>query len=152
MVATPELYLENIIKPMVRRFEADPTAYDLGFACCVFLYHFCDVVCAQSGGTPGDIKKQIATKDRNFDLVHAVAVAAKHVFVSDKRLAGYVGLRSDDADIGRRAPFSDGSFFSDGTSFSEMPPAIRVKSPDGRWHDLLFVVTSCTKTIEDGFV
>ncbi len=149
MVSTPKLYLDNIVKPMVRRLETETAAYDLAFSCCVLVYHFCDVLAKATGEKVGAVRNRIVAADKNFEIVHAVVVAAKHVTVSDRVFGNYVGLRSDDAEIGSAAAFSDGSFFDDGSSFSDMPDVVRIKTPDGAWHDLLYVAKSCERTLED---
>ena len=109
-----------------------------------------------TGDKIAKIKNGIASVNSHFEIVHAVAIAAKHVTVRNPKkipaLVRFEGLRSDDARVGSGAAFSDGSFFSDGTSFADIPDVVRVRTPDGTWHDLLHVVRSCARTLEERFV
>ncbi|WP_271588792.1 hypothetical protein [Bradyrhizobium sp. CCBAU 53415] len=53
-----------------------------------------------------------------------IANASKH-FVLDR--GRRTGLSADHFEIGKGAAFSDGSYFCDGTSFSDIPDVVRVQ-------------------------
>jgi len=152
MFSVPGEYTRLIVRPSVDRFLAEPTAYDLGFAACIFLFHFCDVYAEHNSMTSEEARQRIAAVNPIIDVVHAVCIAAKHVRVRNARLGLYRGLMAEHAHIGKAAAFSDGTYFSDGTSFSDRDDVVRVQTPDGAWHDFTFLVSSLTKTIEDHFV
>jgi uncharacterized protein YfiM (DUF2279 family) len=84
----------------------------------------------------------------NFSMIFAIASAAKHLEAQDKRHSALIGLRADSADIGMSAAFTDGTYFSDGTSWNDMPNVVRVKKPDGMPIDVLWLVKTVSATIE----
>jgi hypothetical protein len=137
-------YWARIVKPLIGRFELEPTSIDLAFAACIAVYHVKDYLPLQP-----DIKNSWLINDNdNFSIIFAVASAAKHLEAQDVRHSALVGLRADSADIGKSAAFTDGTYFSDGTSWSDMPNVVRVRKPDGTPIDVLWLVKTVSATIE----
>ena len=156
MISIPAEYVRIIVKPSVQRFLQEPKAFDLGFAACIFLDHFCDVYGLHTFGSSSNPKESAAAAIRKInpliEVIHAVSVAAKHVNVQYPKKSIYVGFMVDHAEIGRSAAHSDGSYFSDGSSYYDMPDVLRIKTPDDRLHDLTFLVSSVLNTIEVNFI
>lgn len=148
MTTTPKLYIENIIKPALARFESEPTSLELCFAVCIFISHLADVIAEHTSRNLKDVRQKLSVENKLFVIVHAFSIAAKHVVVSDNRLEKYVGLKSDDAHIAPGAPWDDGSYWDDGSSWSDIPDVVRIQAPDGNWYDLLFTTKSVTQTLE----
>ena len=137
--SNPRVYMDELAAPLCRRFEAEPTAYDLAISTCIILYHFADVVAHVRGSKPHDIAEEIATKIPAFHTIRAIANAGKHVELTRHPDAALVGLRAEHLARGKGAAFSDGSYFSDGITWSDMPETVVVETPDGRKHDVLHV-------------
>lgn len=137
--SNPRVYMDELAAPICRRFQAEPTAYDLAISTCIILYHFADVLAHVRGSKPHDIAEEIATKIPAFHTIRAIANAGKHVELTRHPDAALVGLRAEHLARGKGAAFSDGSYFSDGTTWSDMPETVVVETPDGRKHDVLHV-------------
>ena len=140
-------YVETILAPMVARYLAEPAAKDLGFAACILAFHSVDYA-AKDGrfGSKSNFEAKLRDFNADFEIVHALATAAKHTLVNDRRLQ-HVGLQEEDAIISSAAAFSDGAYFSDGSSWADMPQAIQVKTPDGIFHDLTFILPRLLENI-----
>lgn len=151
MFSVPAEYDTLLMKPTVDRFLKDPTAYDLCFNACIYLFHFCDVLAQFEGGKTEDVRQRIEKEDCLINVVHAVCTAAKHVVVQNQKLK-YVGFRSEDAHVSRGAAFSDGSYYSDGSSHSDAPNVVRVTMPDSQNFDMSHVVKSVYTTITTKFI
>lgn len=148
-LSVPALFIKNIVEPTLRRFEAEPTSLELAFATCIFISHVADVIKEHTGEALNSARGRIAAYNNEFAVLSAFAIAAKHVKVTDKRYADFMGLHFDDAEIASAAAFSDGTYFSDGTSFAEHPDTVRIQTPDGRYHDLLFCAQSVVKSLNE---
>jgi hypothetical protein len=148
-LSVPNLYIKNVIEPTLRRFEAEPTSLELAFATCIFISHIADVIKEHSGDGLASTREKITAHDHEFAVLSAFAIAAKHVKVTDGRYADFMGLHLDDAEIASGAAFSDGTYFSDGTSFAEHPDTVRIQTPDGHYHDLLFCAQSVVKSLNE---
>lgn len=145
----PEVYLAELAGPLCRRFEAEPTSYELAIASCIILFHFADVVAHVRGRKPHEIADEIAVVVPAFHTVRAIANAGKHVELTYHPVAGLRGLRAEHLTRGRGAAFSDGSFFSDGSTFSDMAETIVVQTPDRVKHDVLHVCTTVLAALID---
>ena len=82
--SNPQVYIDELASPVCRRFEAEPSAYDLAISSCIILYHFADVVAHVRSSTPHAIAEEIAALDNvsevysvtgTYDLVALVRVA-----------------------------------------------------------------------------
>ena len=134
--------MDELATPLCRRFEAEPTAYDLAISTCIILYHFADVVAHVRNSKPHDVAEEIAAKVPAFHTIRAIANAGKHVELTRHPNAALVGLRAEHLVRGQGAAFNDGSYFSDGTTWSDMPDTVVVETPDGTTHDVLHICLS----------
>lgn len=137
--SNPKVYLSELAEPLCRRFEAEPTSYELAIASCIMLFHYADVVAHVRRQTPYDIAGEIAVAVPAFHTVRAIANAGKHVELTRHPVSELIGLRAEHLNRGKGAAFSDRSFYSDGTSHSDAAETIVVETPDGQKHDVLHV-------------
>ena len=135
--SNPEVYLTELAQPLCRRFEAEPTSYELAIASCIILFHYADVVGHVRGSKAPTIADEIASVIPAFHTVRAIANAGKHVELTRHPVKALHGLRAEHLTRGKGAAFSDGSFFSDGSTWSDMPETVVVETPDGAKHDVL---------------
>ncbi len=140
--SNPQVYIDELAAPLCRRFETEPTAYDIAISTCINLFHFADVVAHVRGSKPHEVAEEIATKVPAFHTIRAIANAGKHVELTRHPTAALVGLRAEHLVRGKGVAASDGSYFSDGTTKSDMPDTIVVETPDGTKHDVLHVCLS----------
>lgn len=140
--SNPQVYIDELASPLCRRFEAEPSAYDLAISSCIILYHFADVVAHVRSSTPHAIAEEIAARFPAFHTVRAIANAGKHVELTRHPKSELVGLRAEHLIRGKGAAFSDGSYYSDGTTHSDARETVVVETPDGKKHDVLHVCTS----------
>ena len=140
--SNPEVYLAELAEPLCRRFEAEPTSYDLAIASCIILFHYADVVAHVRAGKAPAIADQIALAVPAFHTVRAIANAGKHVELTRHPVTALIGLRAEHLTKGKGAAFSDGSFFAEGSTWSDMAETIVVETPDGMKHDVLHVCTT----------
>lgn len=146
--SNPEVYLSDLAQPLCSRFETEPTSYDLAIASCIILYHFSDVVAHVRGKQPHDIAVEIAERIPEFHTIRAIANAGKHVELTRHPKPELIGLRAEHLVKGKTAAFSDGSFFSDSTTYSDMSETVLVQTPDGNTHDVLLICTSVLKSLK----
>ena len=128
--------MTELAEPLCRRLEAEPTAYDLAIATCIILYHFADVVAHVRGGKPHEIADEIAAKFPDFHTIRAIANVGKHVELTRHPKSELVGLRAEHLVRGKGSAFNDGSYFEGNVTWSDMPEAVVVETPDGRLHDV----------------
>lgn len=140
--SNPAVYLSDLAEPLYRRFEAEPTSYELAISSCIILYHFADVVAHVRGSKAHEVADEISATVPEFHTVRAIANAGKHVELTRHPNSALVGLRAEHLTRGKGAAFSDGTYFSDGTTWSDMPETIVVETPDGTKHDVLHVCRS----------
>lgn len=86
--------------------------------------------------TAHDVSEEIAAKVPEFHTIRAIANAGKHVELTRHPKSELVGLRAEHLVRGKGAAFSDGSYLLGNVSWSDMPDAVVVKTPDGRLHDV----------------
>lgn len=144
--STPQVYMDELAEPLCRRLEVEPTAYDLAIATCIILYHFVDVVAHVRGGKAHEVADEIAEKVPDFDTVRAIANAGKHVELTHHPKSELIGLRAEHMVRGKGAAFSDGSYFADNVTCSDMPESVVVETPDGRLHDVPHL---CARVFKD---
>ncbi|MCW4460456.1 hypothetical protein OK349_01965 [Sphingomonas sp. BT-65] len=145
--SNPQVYLSDLALPLCRRFEAEPTSYELAISSCIILYHFADVVAHVRGRKAHEVADEISATIPEFHTVRAIANAGKHVELIRHPKSALVGLRAEHLTRGKGAAFSDGSYFSDGTTWSDMPETVVVETPDGTKHDVLHVCRSVLKSL-----
>ncbi|QDX26361.1 hypothetical protein FPZ54_10225 [Sphingomonas suaedae] len=134
--------MDELASPLCRRFEAEPSAYELAISTCIILYHFADVVAYVRSSTPHAIAEEIAAQVPAFHTVRAIANAGKHVELTRHPKSELIGLRAEHLLRGKGAAFSDGTYYSDGTTHSDARETVVVETPDGKKHDVLHVCTS----------
>lgn len=140
--SNPQVYLDELARPLCQRFEAEPTSYDLAISTCILLYHFADVVAHVRGSRAHLVADEIAAAIPKFNTVRAIANAGKHVELTRHPNNALVGLRAEHLKRGGGAAFSDGAYFSDGATWADMPETVVVETPDGTKHDVLHVCRS----------
>jgi hypothetical protein len=145
--SNPQVYMDELAAPLCRRLEAEPTAYDLAISTCIILFHFADVVAHARSGKPHDIAEDIASKVPAFHTIRAIANAGKHVELTRHPKSELVGLRAEHLVRGKRATFSDTSYYSDGTTPSESRDTVVVATPDGEKHDVLQLCISVLEAL-----
>lgn len=143
----PQVYMDELAAPLCRRFEAEPTAYDLAISTCIVLYHFADVVAHVRGRKPHDVADEIAAKVPAFHTIRAIANAGKHVELTRHPKSELVGLRAEHLIRGQGAAFSDGSYYSDGATHSDASETVVVATPDGKRHDVMHVCVSVLEAL-----
>lgn len=140
--SNPEVYIEELARPLCHRFQAEPTSYELAISSCIILYHFADVVAHVRAGKPHEVADEIAAKIPAFHTIRAIANAGKHVELTRHPKSELVGLRAEHLIRGKGAAFSDGSHYSDGSTHSDARETVVVETPDGKKHDVLYVCLS----------
>lgn len=145
--SNPQVYMTELAEPLCRRLEAEPNAYDLAIATCIILYHFADVVAHMRRGKPHEIADEIAAKVPDFHTIRAIANAGKHVELTRHPKSELVGLRAEHMVRGKGAAFSDGSYFAGNVTWSDMPEAVVLETPDGRMHDVPHLCARAFKSI-----
>jgi hypothetical protein len=143
----PSTYLEVICMPHLHAFEADPTAISKAWSAVVSLGQFADYLAADRNISKGAARKLIEAVFPNFDLVSDIANASKHFELSDPRRTSRPGYSIAHLKIGKSAAFTDGTFFSDGTSWLESTEVVRADF-SGDYVDLLYLCRSCFASIE----
>lgn len=114
--------------------------------CCQ--YHFADVVAHVRGKTAHEIAAEISDKIPEFHTIRAIANAGKHVELKRHPKSELIGLRAEHLVKGKAAAFSDGAYFGDGTTFSDMPDTVVVETPDSNMHDVLSLCFSVLRSLE----
>jgi hypothetical protein len=137
--SNPQVYMDELAAPLCRRFEAEPTAYDLAISTCIILYHFADVVAHVRSEKPHDVAEDIAAKVPAFHTVRAIANAGKHVELTRHPKSELVGLRAEH--------LVRGSYYSDGTTHSDVRETVVVATPDGKKHDVLHLCVSVLEAL-----
>lgn len=146
--SNPQVYIQDLARPLCERFRAEPTSYELAVSSCVILYHFADVIAYVRGKKAYEAADMIAETIPEFSTIRALANAGKHVELTRHPNNELIGLRAEDLVRDRAAAFSDGSYFSDGTTFADMPETVVVTTPDGVKHDVLHTCFSVLEKIE----
>jgi len=145
--SNPQVYMDELAAPLCRRFEAEPTAYDLAISTCIILYHFADVVAHVRSGKSHDVAEDIAAKVPAFHTIRAIANAGKHVELTRHPKSELVGLRAEHLVRGKGPAFSDGSYYSDGSTHSDARDTVVVATPDGKKHDVLHLCVSVLEAL-----
>lgn len=144
----PKVYLEELARPLCNRFAAEPESYELAISSCIIIYHFADVLGYVREKPPHEACSIIIEKIPKFETIQALANAGKHVELTRHKNKALVGLRAEDITRGKAAAFSDGAYFSDGSSWAEMPVTVVVTTPDGNKHDVLHTCLEVLEALE----
>jgi hypothetical protein len=140
--SNPQVYISDLAEPLCRRFQAEPTSYDLAISSCIILYHFADVVAYVRSVKPRKVADEIAEQIPAFHTVRAIANAGKHVELTRHPRSELVGLRAEHLIRGKGAAFSNGTYYSDGSTHSDELETVVVETPDGVKHDVLHICLS----------
>jgi hypothetical protein len=141
-------YISDVLDPAVTRFINEAAAKDLAFSACILCFHYCEYAAKTFGKSKSYVEDYFRSASGAFNVVHAVATAAKHTKVDNKKLE-HVGLGEADCMVATACAFDDGTYFDDGTSFTDHPLSIRVQTPDGQFHDLSFAVKILLEQIKE---
>jgi hypothetical protein len=131
--SNPEVYISDLAEPLCRRFQAEPTSYDLAISSCIILYHFADVVAYVRRAKAHMVADEIAKQIPEFHTIRAIANAGKHVELTHHPKSELVGLRAEHLVKGKIPAFSDGSTHYDASE------TVVVETPDGKKYDVLHV-------------
>jgi hypothetical protein len=147
---TPRIFLDLICRPHVEAFAADPTSSHKEWAAVVALGQFVDYLAAGRGAIS---RQEVQATRRGLEaaipqlgLISDVANVNKHVRL-DGQKRRRAGLSIHHIGEGKAAAFSDGSFFSDGSSFAEHRDVIRTDF-QGEHLDLVHLCTSCLAVLD----
>lgn len=146
--SNPQVYLDELARPLCNRFKAEPTSYELAISSCIILYHFADVVAHVRGQRPHAVADEIAAVIPGFHTIRAIANAGKHVELTKHPNVALVGLRAEHLVRGQGAAWDNGAYFSDGSTWADMPETVVVETPDGTTHDVLFVCLSVLSSLD----
>jgi hypothetical protein len=146
----PSEYFRDLVEPTIAEFEKEPESVRRAYAACVFTYHFADAAAVHSGRKSHQIADELTGMTPAFGLVRDIANLTKHLVLDPKR-PGNKGRplpRMPDTHVGPEAAFTDGTFFSDGTSWSDSKPVVRTREGHGRLVDVAWCVTQARRAIE----
>lgn len=152
MFSVPVEYFNLLVTPSVERFLEKSTEFDLCFSACIFLTHFADVYAQHSGRSLSKVREEMRAASPSFDIVYAVGTAAKHVTINNPEFGTLKGLMAEHAHVAGGAAFSDGTYYSDGATHDDAPHVVRVKTPNGDWHDLTHEVKAVYDAIRSNFL
>lgn len=102
----------------------EPTSLRRAWVATIALFHFADYVAAARSTSLTSVRSEFYREFPKFKHVRDLANASKH-FELDQGIRK--GLSSRHSEIGPEAAFSDGSYYSDGTSHSDAGNVVRVK-------------------------
>lgn len=144
---TPKAYLDLICRPHVEALASDPTSPHKAWAAVVSLGQFADYLATHRGISKAAARKDIQSAFLQYDLVSDAGNASKHFELDDPKRTTRLGFSIGHFKVGRSAAFSDGSYFSDGTSFSEHPDVLRVEF-QAEQTDLVHLCSACLTVLE----
>lgn len=138
----PRQYLEEIVESNVADLVAEPTLVRRAWIATISLFHIEDYLAgARKLKAKSSLRSELDLEFPQFAIVRDTANANKH-FELDR--GPRRGLSSRNLTIGKSAAFSDGSYFSDGTSFAERDDVARIEYGS----ELVDVVHLCTTCLE----
>jgi hypothetical protein len=117
-------YLDDVCEPNFEDFVREPTSVRKAWASATSLFHFIDCLAIHRGQDVAKIKGEIALQFPTLHALADIANASKHF---ELNRGERTGLSADHFRVGSGAAFTDGSYFGDGSSFSESPDVIRVE-------------------------
>ncbi|MFN3188848.1 MAG: hypothetical protein ACK42D_04930 [Candidatus Paceibacteria bacterium] len=144
----PPTYLRQIARPLCNRFRAEPLSFDLAFATCAAIFHFVDVLAHATGRETKVVAKEFRDTISGFELVRALANTLKHTELTTPKYHPDLGLKSSALSVDIGGAFSDGTYYSDNTSFTDSPQAIVLTRVSGEKRDVLWTCLSVLEQIE----
>ncbi|MCX7364080.1 MAG: hypothetical protein NTV97_19860 [Alphaproteobacteria bacterium] len=121
----PNIFLADICEPSVSDLEREPSSLRRAWVAVTALLHFADFLAAERGLSVAAIRIEFYSTYPKFKLVKDIAIASKHFVVTHD--GERKGLSVENTKVGASAAFSDGSYFSDGTSFADHRDVVRVE-------------------------
>jgi hypothetical protein len=140
----PRDYFHDLIEPTLAEFEAEPTNIRRGYSACLFTYHFADAAAAHTGRKQFEIVKELAKIAPVYEVVQGIANMAKHIELT----RGKVQPRIADTHTGSEAAFTDGTFWDDGTSWTDSEEVVRTRDSRGHPIDVRWCVREARQAIE----
>ena len=123
----PTIYFSEFLVPSIKDFEMEPQNVRRAYLACLVSYHFADVahVHLKRGKSLKDVRAEIADISTAFWAIEGIANMAKHIELLDKKLRVRPIIGS--AHVGASAAFTDGTYGSDGTSWTDSKAVVRVR-------------------------
>jgi hypothetical protein len=140
---TPSEYFRELVEPTIAEFAANPASVRHAYAACVFVYHFADVVAVHTGRSKTQVRREIAGIAAEFWTVEGVATVVKHLEATRTT----VRPKAEDTHLGQAAAFSDGAYWSDGSSWAEMPTVVRTRDDAGHPVDVLHCIRAIKQAL-----
>lgn len=144
----PSEYFRELVEPAIVEFENDSTNIRRAYAASVFTYHFADAAAVYLRRDRTGIEEDLERLTPAFALIRAIATMSKHLLLDPKRNKGRPMPRIQDTHIGQAAAFSDGSFFSDGSSWTNNRNVVRTRDDNNRLVDIRWCLREGRRAIE----
>jgi hypothetical protein len=120
---TPSDYVTSIVDPTIAEFEAEPTSVRRAYQACAATWHFADCVKEATSLELHKIRADLEAKCGTFNMIGDLANLSKHFRLDPRRNRVLITL--SDIHVGPAAAFTDGSYWSDGTAWTDSPDVVR---------------------------
>ncbi|MSP48282.1 MAG: hypothetical protein EXQ95_03035 [Alphaproteobacteria bacterium] len=133
----PAEYFDEFVSPAYCDFQGSPVSRRHALQVCMLALHFADAVAVHRGIMVKEVVTDFGSRCPAFLVAEACCLAVKHIRI---RKVAYEGQGLSDIGTGPGAAFTDGAYFDDGTTFSDVGDSV-VYAPDGgQPHDLAYVL------------
>ena len=122
---TPRDYLDQIARPSIEDFRHHPTSIRHAWTAAAALFHFRDWLAKDRGAEPSVVQAEFEVGFPQFRAIADIANASKHFKLDHS--GPRKGLSTQHFRAGRGAAFSDGTYYSDGSTHSDAPDVIRME-------------------------
>lgn len=136
-----EIYFHVVVCEAIDACAQNQSSLWHAYAACTLTYHLHEHIAASFGVSATAILNEIKAEFPEMHELQAIATASKHGKSSNKNHK-YIGLTLSDIYVGKSAAFSDGTYFSDGSSYAEHPPSVVVATPDGSFKEVNGILAS----------
>ena len=116
-------YVISIVDPTSAEFEVEPASVRRAYQACAATWHFADCVKEATLLELHKIRVDLEAKCGTFNMIGDLANLSKH-FRLDPR-PNRVLITLSDIHVGPAAAFTDGSYWSDGTAWTDSPDVVR---------------------------
>ena len=130
---TPEQYFHDVAEPTVDEFMAEPTCVRRALLACMACYHVIDALAVRRRRTALQVYNDLLPRQPKLRVIKAVALLAKHV---EPTQPGFNEVRSEHLRPASGAAFSDGSYYSDGSTHAGTRKVVVLRSPGFSKSDL----------------
>ncbi len=144
----PSEYFHELIEPTLDEFESEPTSIRRAYAASVFTYHFTDAAAAYLNCKRERIETDLERLTPAFRLIRAIANMSKHLVLKPEFNKGRPMPKIQDTHIGPAAAFTDGSYWSDGTSWTDSKKVVRITDDNGKLVDIAWCLREGRLAIE----